>query len=362
MVVVMGAQYEHCRVYGFDQRRLRDRLAQLGLEQGDHDDVRALHAIVIEPRVGLLVERFYGQMQQLARFREILERGYDLDSLKRTQAGYLSGLGCDFDTAAYFEQRLAVGLAHARAGVPLSLYEAAYLHLRRILIDEIRQRVDDLDRRDRLVDVVLKVTALDMSLATETYHVTRMHVLEDSLGELEAEQLDLRRRIQTDPLTEVTSRERLLEILADALQHCCGTQGRPLCLAMVDLDFFKQVNDQYGHLTGDAVLRDVTARIRSALRDFDVVGRYGGEEFIVVLQNTSLPRARTICERVRKRVASAPFKVEGIRIPMTISLGLTQARAGDRVDLLVDRADHAMYAAKDAGRNCLVVNDEPAGD
>jgi diguanylate cyclase (GGDEF)-like protein len=98
------------------------------------------------------------------------------------------------------------------------------------------------------------------------------------------------------------------------------------------------------------------------LRDFDMVGRYGGEEFVAVLQNTPLEVARQVAERVRQQVGGHPYNVVGSGFQITISQGLALAHAGDSVDSLIERADAALYAAKEAGRNCIKIADDPDAD
>jgi two-component system cell cycle response regulator len=349
--------YKYCQIFGFDRSRLDARLALLNLGPPDAAHALVLHERVIVPNITAIVRAFYDTVQAFPRFQEILERGYDVRTLKHTQTDYLLSLGVGFDGLAYFEERLKVGLAHARVGVPLSLYQSAYCMLQQILFGYVRKSVTPRDQRDALVDFVLRITSLDMSLAVETYHRTRMHILEDSLVAVSEEERQLRLKTQTDILTGMASREYLFEVLGDALA-AVSHEGNPICLVMADLDHFKGVNDQHGHLVGDAVLRDVAGRIRSAVRDFDVVGRYGGEEFAVVLRNTPMPLARQITERIRERVAASPIHVNSMSIPMTISLGLARACPDEHLDSLIDRADQAMYAAKQAGRNCVMAADD----
>ncbi len=348
-----------CHAYGFDARRIDARLRQFGLSRNDAATAAVLREQVTTPNAVEMVETFYARLQDFDRAQEILQRGYDLRTLKHTQTEYLLGLGSGFWEERYFGNRLAVGLAHARVGVPLSLYQAAYLILQRILFDGVRRHVPAA-QRDGVLDFVLSITALDMSLAVETYHRVRINLLEDSLGELETTEQSLRERIQLDTLTEVASREYALERLDHALRRMARDRT-PVCLAMADLDFFKRVNDIHGHLAGDAVLRDVAARMRAAVRDHDVVGRYGGEEFLLLMQGADLDTARAVAERVRQRVAAAPISLQGVRAEVTISIGLAQAADGEPAHQLIDRADRALYAAKESGRNRVVVDDGTSG-
>ena len=129
-----------------------------------------------------------------------------------------------------------------------------------------------------------------------------------------------------------------------------------MCLIMADLDKFKNINDTHGHVVGDRVLQDIARRLQAAVRGFDIVGRYGGEEFIVILNNTSYKTAEQVAERIRTRVNGSPVNVDGLAINMTISQGVTDAKPYDTIESLVGRADDALYQAKNQGRDCVVMS------
>jgi diguanylate cyclase (GGDEF)-like protein len=159
----------------------------------------------------------------------------------------------------------------------------------------------------------------------------------------------LRRLTLFDALTGVFARGALMELAAR--EHARARRaGTPCGFLMLDLDQFKRVNDDFGHQAGDRVLAEFAARVRGALRASDIVGRYGGEEFCVVLPATGLDKAREIAERIRAAVAATPMG--GLPRATTVSIGLTQcAGAEDRLDDAIARADRALYEAKRAGRN-----------
>ena len=121
---------------------------------------------------------------------------------------------------------------------------------------------------------------------------------------------------------------------------------------MFDIDHFKQVNDTYGHQAGDQVIREVARVLRENLRDTDIAGRYGGEEFGVILSNTDAQSARVFCERLRKQVAALEVEHEDLTINITVSLGISQADVSTPAytDWL-EQADQALYASKQGGRN-----------
>ena len=158
----------------------------------------------------------------------------------------------------------------------------------------------------------------------------------------------LRDMASTDDLTKVANRKTLMARLSAEIQRYRRGRGN-LSLLMLDLDHFKAVNDNHGHVVGDEVLKHTAEVIEGVVREIDVVGRYGGEEFIVIMPDTASEEALVAAERVRETVAAATM-TEGITV--TVSGGLAQY-GGESLERFIDRADEALYAAKDAGRNCI---------
>ncbi len=160
-----------------------------------------------------------------------------------------------------------------------------------------------------------------------------------------------------DPLTEVYNRRGLFEFGYREVERA-RRFGRPLAAVMFDLDHFKHVNDTYGHAVGDQVLVGLAKRVQTALRSTDLLGRYGGEEFVVLLPETSQEKAYAIAERIRKIVYSAPFETDMGPIEITISLGIAMLdETCTNLESLIARADEALYQAKQAGRDTTVIWD-----
>ena len=173
----------------------------------------------------------------------------------------------------------------------------------------------------------------------------------DRLREQRLALSDAERRAQTDPLTGVLNRRSLIERLHAACSRA-QTRGLPVALLFIDLDHFKSINDTRGHLAGDACLRAVIGPIQKELRKSDVIGRYGGEEFIVILSSADAHAAQTIAQRIRERVEGLEIEGFGDPIRFTCSIGVA---ASDSLNVwdeeLVASADSAVYVAKAAGRN-----------
>ena len=165
-----------------------------------------------------------------------------------------------------------------------------------------------------------------------------------------------------DALTNLNNR-RQFEIRLKQEIATTKRQNNPLCAMMIDIDFFKKVNDTYGHASGDAVLRGVARIIKSALRESDIPARYGGEEFAVLLPYTHIEEAQIVGERLRKAVESSSIAidVEGVdtkEIQVTISMGLAEFNKTETGEELFERADKALYEAKTSGRNKVCLNIE----
>src|SRR5690242_7402490 len=160
----------------------------------------------------------------------------------------------------------------------------------------------------------------------------------------------------TDSLTGLYNRRYLLAHL-DGLMARAAENAQGPALLMVDIDYFKRVNDTHGHTAGDAVLREIAARLARHVRGFDLVARYGGEEFVVVMPDTPLPVASMVAERLRSVVADKPVQLDhgAGEISVTVSIGIAPAReTGDQAAAILQRADKALYGAKARGRNCVV--------
>jgi two-component system cell cycle response regulator len=162
----------------------------------------------------------------------------------------------------------------------------------------------------------------------------------------------LRQQATHDGLTGLLNRSSVMEILHKELARS-QRENLPLSVLMIDLDLFKQVNDQRGHLVGDAVLREASARMKSAIRRYDAIGRYGGEEFLVVLPGCDAAGGAAQAERLRLALATRPFAISGQAINVTCSIGcsLVSGVSPSDADCLVREADEALYVAKAHGRN-----------
>jgi diguanylate cyclase (GGDEF)-like protein len=163
----------------------------------------------------------------------------------------------------------------------------------------------------------------------------------------------LREQATHDGLTGLLNRSTILEILEAEISRAERAE-EPVSVVMADLDRFKSINDTYGHLAGDAVLREAARRLKATARCYDSVGRYGGEEFLLVLPGCDATAAAAQAERMRDIIASSPFITPTQPVPVTVSMGVSCSTLCPP-DALIREADDGLYEAKAAGRNRVVV-------
>ena len=165
------------------------------------------------------------------------------------------------------------------------------------------------------------------------------------------QQHELKERTRRDALTGACTRREFFETGRAELKRA-RRYGHPLCLLILDFDLFKQINDQYGHAAGDQVLKVLSRRVMDSLRSSDRYYRFGGEEFVIMLPHSEMEDALLVAERIRVLVETRPVEFGELSIPVTLSIGLSRLEgAGETLDDVVAKADRALYAAKEAGRN-----------
>lgn len=261
--------------------------------------------------------------------------------------GIVGGQGTAIDSHGYFlffalTAPLVVPVAHRLALAAISLEcLAAYLLL------ETRgwpaaPSVQGLDPEWRLLLRLSVIVCCSAILFAATL------VSELLLAGLERKVVEL---AHTDPLTGLPNRRQFHVVLDEAMARSTRSQT-PLCLAIIDIDHFKAVNDRHGHTAGDEVLEDLALRLQAAKRKVDLLARIGGEEFALVMEDTSPPQALVALERLRRAVADQPIPLgNGHRLEASVSMGVAAWQAGSSDRALMEAADQALYAAKRAGRN-----------
>ncbi len=165
----------------------------------------------------------------------------------------------------------------------------------------------------------------------------------------------LRYRSRHDGLTGLLNRRAIEEALLAQVQRSRRT-NEPFVVAMLDLDHFKKINDRHGHAAGDRALKHTAAALKAELREVDAVGRFGGEEFLVLMPGATVETALPVADRLRTSLASPAPRIEDVTLRLTASIGIAQWRMPtEEPSILVMRADAALYQAKQRGRDCVVV-------
>lgn len=183
--------------------------------------------------------------------------------------------------------------------------------------------------------------------------------LADAKQEIETQRERLQsyaRESRTDPLTSLANRRAFEIELGRAFSDFRRTQT-VFCLAMLDIDNFKRINDQHGHMVGDQMLKHFARRVGLALRESDFVARFGGEEFVIIMPQTRLEEAVRITERIRSSIEGHPHVVGDLHLQLTASFGIKEVDPVEIASELIQRTDVALYAAKKGGRNCCYVFD-----
>lgn len=222
-----------------------------------------------------------------------------------------------------------------------------------------------LEAQVRRGDVTVEALIQGMPLAGTDFRTRERWAIVSGQLALGLQRVSLYRQVQEsathDSLTGLLVRRTFRERLQEEVQRA-QRQSLSIAFLMVDLDRFKQVNDSYGHLVGDVVLREVARRVRGSVREMDLVGRHGGEEFGVVLPDAGAAVALQIGERIRRSVEETPIRAYDEEIPITVSVGIALWPGGaSSAEDLVEKGDQAMYRAKAEGRNRTVMDQEHPG-
>ncbi|MEH6566558.1 MAG: GGDEF domain-containing protein [Halopseudomonas sp.] len=213
----------------------------------------------------------------------------------------------------------------------------------------------------KLCDLLSKVDqARELREERDTQVSERLQVMVERIQVMEVEAQTFRKHLEeqrqqamVDSLTGLANRAGLQKRMEEEYERW-QRYGGQLLLVVLDVDHFKSINDRFGHLAGDKVLRLIATQLSRRLRKTDYIGRFGGEEFVVLMPGTSLEQGATALEELRAGIEASPFHFKNEPVQVTISIGYTQFCQGDTLESVFDRADQAMYRAKDQGRNRIV--------
>jgi two-component system, cell cycle response regulator len=280
------------------------------------------------------------------------------DDTRRAMRGVLEGVGCAVAEASSREEVLSVArtagadvlLLHGALGCALSELKTDpdLFRIAVVVVDSASDVAAAVDALEHGAHDVLREDAPPGEIVARVGAARRAGEMQEQLLSREH---DLEAMAYYDELTGVANRRFAVRQL-HALVSRARRHDHELSVVLLDADRFKSLNDRHGHGAGDDVLRGLADRLRSRVREEDVVARFGGEEFLVILPDTGASGAATAAEDLREAVAAQPFPVGRIALPLTVSVGWATWR-GEPLERLIARADRGLYAAKEAGRDCV---------
>lgn len=217
----------------------------------------------------------------------------------------------------------------------------------------------------KIINPITKLTQTIISYKKGEQDIEEFRCYKDEIGFLIKNFFEMKQRIDKDvlklkynashdPLTQIYNRKAFFEI-SDEIFELSKREKKQLSVLLLDIDYFKKINDTFGHLIGDEVLKFISSNINSLLRKSDIFGRYGGEEFILLLPNTGINNAKKIAQKINQYIHNNPYVDKKHNIALSISIGVAVKKEENLFTELVNKADNALYQAKNSGRNCVKV-------
>lgn len=265
---------------------------------------------------------------------------------------------CDLRQAEQVRKNIASALAEATAALRYTGSEADRYRKALGIFDESCGTAETVDDIYSLLNTVLEETH-NMQESMERLQQDFLAKSKD-MDKLKQELDQVRKQASTDALTGLYNRTTFFNSL-EAIDTESDPLSNPYCVAMIDIDHFKRVNDTFGHLVGDKVIRFVADSLRQSTKGQDCASRYGGEEYALMLPNTSLVNAVSLCNRIREHIAKTNLVRSGTKESLgqiTISAGVAQNRSGEGRMELLSRADKALYLSKERGRNRVTASED----
>ncbi len=335
---------------------IEDRKRLLGLTLEDEAALSSLRAH-IAAQVDDLVARFYEFQVAIPEIALVIGDVETLQRLQRAMRSYILEMFDGQYDVDYVNKRLRIGKVHQRIGVSPKLYTAALQMLHRLLDDTIDEACrDDLPLAKLRKQALSKIFNLDIQLVFDTYIASLVTVVESAKEKVERYAVGLEEQVaqrtrqleqlsRIDPLTGLGNKVAFYEHLHREFS-AVTRYGKPLTLLFIDLNGFKAVNDEDGHLIGDRILSETAEVIRQSIRDADIACRFGGDEFCILLPNSAAAAARLVCERI----AAAFDRLIGSKVSLSIGVAETEPGGYAAEEDFIQAADAAMYVAKTRAR------------
>ncbi|MHC4871676.1 MAG: GGDEF domain-containing protein [Planctomycetota bacterium] len=217
-------------------------------------------------------------------------------------------------------------------------------------LDEAKVRISNIKASQYLEEAAILLDQIDNVISSNNSLKSELNKSRKEIKNQQERIHDLNTAVRIDSLTELANRSALKEVVSACLKNM-HKDGETFSLMMIDIDHFKEINDSFGHVAGDRILKGFSNKLKANIRSSDFVSRYGGEEFAVIVLKAGLEQAAIIAEELRSSIASSKFIIDETKVKVTVSIGVAEALTGDSMESLVDRADKALYSAKEGGRN-----------
>lgn len=326
------------------------RMTLLGLED-DCMSLLASHRGIIEERIDDIVEEFYQQQVEIEEISLLIGDADTLQRLCNAQRRYTLEMFCGYCDVKYVNSRLRIGVVHKRIGVKPMLYLSALRALKEILINTLRSNISNKQVANETINALDKLFYFDTTLVFDTYIDGMMKEVVAAKKRSEDYALSLEDKIaertkyfenqaKMDALTGIYNAKAMRQMLRRELA-LAKRQDTKLSLVYFDIDHFKSINDQHGHVTGDEVLKKVGQALSNNVRETDIACRYGGDEFCLLLPDCGIDKAKTICEKIISEFSSYYPNY-------SFSMGIAETAAEENIDEeeLIKMADARMYNAK----------------
>lgn len=327
------------------------RMGLLGLDKKALDQLPG-YKVLIESNVDKIVDDFYKKQTETDEIALLIGDADTLLRLRDVQRKYVVDLFSGKYDAEYVNNRLRIGMVHKRIGVEPKYYLSAVRAIKELIVTVLRANISEDEELEKALDALDKLFYFDTTLVFDTYidgHVgeiqsakNRTEVYAKSLEDKVAERTkQLEQQAKIDPLTDIYNQRAMQDVLRKDIAVAKRRQSK-LSLVYFDIDEFKQINDKFGHLKGDEVLKSIGKILLKNIREVDTACRYGGDEFCLILPDCNIHNAKTICERIIKQFIS-------LYPDFSLSIGIAETGSEDYVDVdvLIQEADDRMYSAKE---------------
>ena len=311
---------------------------------------------VIDEEINSIISDFYDHLNEFPELDAFLSTPGIVAHLKHAQRKHLLELGLRMTWPDYTENLIGIGTTHERIGLRQEWYLGAHNKLFELMVNTLfKDGVLDSEEQLETVFTLNRLFTLDATISIEAYYQATKQRLEALVKELSKAQRALEESSRIDEMTGVSNRKHLFELLEAEISRS-RRYDHPFSLLFLDIDHFKQINDQFGHVFGDSVIRTTAQITREFIRPSNILGRYSGEEFAIGLVECNSADAVHVAERLREKLESTTIAYNDQRTTITASIGIAELDgADDTLERLIHRADTALYRAKDEGRNRTVL-------